>query len=442
MAIQFLNSLELNYLEVKELRIENLASAPGSGNLAGNVLYNTTLNKFGYYNGTQWVYLATDVVGTANGTYIDVSNTGTTNAPTITADLSATGTPDATKYLRGDNTWSLISGIYAWDIAGDTGSETIVNGDTVTFAGGTNVTTAYDTGTNTLTINSTDQFTGTVTSITAGVGLTGGVITTSGTITLDYDGTDNYILANPNGSATVESVSSINFNHDADDNVYSTELGDIPVDALTLVKTYIDNATAGGLIYQGGYNASTNTPDLTTSPNSIEKGWTYTVTADGTFFGEQLRVGDVLIAEIDNPTNLTNWTTVQNNIDLATAGTDATAVRGIAGFSSTDFTVSSTGFVELVAAASSKSIKVVLNSANSGVSVATAGGVTTYTIDVSNASIFGATATADNIMVEVIEVSSGSTVYVESVRASANVGLKFLTSPGEGDYYALLHNVA
>ena len=42
MAIQFLNSLELNYLEVKELRIENLGSAPGSGNLAGNVLYNTT----------------------------------------------------------------------------------------------------------------------------------------------------------------------------------------------------------------------------------------------------------------------------------------------------------------------------------------------------------------------------------------------------------------
>ena len=140
--------------------------------------------------------------------------------------------------------------------------------------------------------------------------------------------------------------------------------------------------------------------------------------------------------------HLADWTTVQNNIDLATAGTDVTAVRGISGFSSTDFTVSASGFVELAVAPSSKSIKVILNSANSGVSVATAGGVTTYTIDVSNASIFGATATADNVMVEVIEVSSGSTVYVESVRASANVGLKFLTSPGEGDYYALLHNVA
>lgn len=70
-------------------------------------------------------------------------------------------------------------------------------------------------------------------------------------------------------------------------------------------------------MYQGGYNAATNTPDLTTSPNSILKGWTYTVTADGTFFGEQLRVGDVLIAEVNDPSALTDWTTVQNNIDLA-----------------------------------------------------------------------------------------------------------------------------
>ena len=49
------------------------------------------------------------------------------------------------------------------------------------------------------------------------------------------------------------------------------------------------------------------------------KGWTYTVTADGTFLGEQLRVGDVLIAEINNPSSLADWTTVQNNIDLATS---------------------------------------------------------------------------------------------------------------------------
>ncbi len=93
-----------------------------------------------------------------------------------------------------------------------------------------------------------------------------------------------------------------------------------PIDSTdTANKAYVDAAVVGGLFYQGGYNASTNTPDLTTSPNSILKGWTYTVTADGTFLGEQLRVGDVLIAESNDPSSIADWTTVQNNIDLASA---------------------------------------------------------------------------------------------------------------------------
>ena len=86
-------------------------------------------------------------------------------------------------------------------------------------------------------------------------------------------------------------------------------------------KDYVDNATAGGLIYQGSYDANTNTPDLTTSPNSIQRGWTYTVTVAGTFFTENVEIGDLLIAEVDVPSALTDWTTVQNNVDLATLTT-------------------------------------------------------------------------------------------------------------------------
>ena len=82
----------------------------------------------------------------------------------------------------------------------------------------------------------------------------------------------------------------------------------------------MDASVTGGLIYQGGYNAATNTPNLDSTPIAgIKKGWTYTVTADGLFFTEQVRVGDVLIAEIDSPTTLADWTTVQNNIDIASA---------------------------------------------------------------------------------------------------------------------------
>ena len=108
-------------------------------------------------------------------------------------------------------------------------------------------------------------------------------------------------------------------------------------------KQYVDDAIVGGLIYQGGYNAATNTPDLDSSPSaSIKKGWTYTVTADGSFFTEQVRVGDVLIAEVDSPTALSDWTTVQNNIDLAT-----TTTVGIASFSSDNFAVSAAGQVTI-----------------------------------------------------------------------------------------------
>lgn len=93
---------------------------------------------------------------------------------------------------------------------------------------------------------------------------------------------------------------------------------DTTIPTSAAVKAYADSLIVGGLVYQGGYNAATNTPDLDSTPSaSIKKGWTYTVTADGLFFTEQVRIGDVIIAEVDSPTTLADWTTVQNNVDLA-----------------------------------------------------------------------------------------------------------------------------
>ena len=87
-------------------------------------------------------------------------------------------------------------------------------------------------------------------------------------------------------------------------------------------KTYVDNAVVGNLVFQGGYDAATNTPDLDSSPSSsIKKGWAYVVTAAGSFFTETVEVGDFLFAQSDAPTALTDWVTVQNNVGLATAST-------------------------------------------------------------------------------------------------------------------------
>lgn len=83
------------------------------------------------------------------------------------------------------------------------------------------------------------------------------------------------------------------------------------------VKAYVDSAVTSALTYQGGYNASTNTPDLDTTPSGITTGDTYTVTVAGTFFTEDVQVGDMLIANQNDPTALAHWTVVQDNIGPA-----------------------------------------------------------------------------------------------------------------------------
>jgi len=108
-------------------------------------------------------------------------------------------------------------------------------------------------------------------------------------------------------------------------------------------KAYVDASTAGGVVFQGGYNAATNTPDLDSNPSSaIKKGWMYTVTVAGNFFTEAVEVGDSLIAQSDAPTALSDWTTIQNNIDVATA-----TVKGIANFPTSGGLVVSTGAVSI-----------------------------------------------------------------------------------------------
>ncbi|MCB9245985.1 MAG: hypothetical protein H6606_06095 [Flavobacteriales bacterium] len=86
------------------------------------------------------------------------------------------------------------------------------------------------------------------------------------------------------------------------------------------IASEIAAAVVGQLTYKGGYNASTNSPDLDTSPSGVFQGDTYTVTAAGTFFTEDVAVGDMLIAEQDNPTLLSHWTIVNRNVGLASEG--------------------------------------------------------------------------------------------------------------------------
>lgn len=187
--------------------------------------------------------------------------------------------------------------------------------------------------------------TGTVTDVTAGDGIRiTGTSTINPTIALGYSTTSNYILA---GGAATTAVGAdiIAFSDTSSTNkdVVKTALEDIPMAALGAVKTYVDTAVAGASSFQGGYNANTNVPNLDNSPTiDIQQGFQWAVTADGSFFTEQVRIGDLLIANNDSPTTLAEWTTVQGNVDLAT-----TTVAGIASFSSDNFAVSAAGAVTI-----------------------------------------------------------------------------------------------
>ena len=343
MAINFLNNVDYNQNQLFHAAIENQPSDAAAGTpVDGQLYYNTSATpglKVGE-NGA-WVFVGGGVesITTANSTFVNLADSGTASVPILTASLSASGTPDATKYLRGDNAWEAISaipGTYTWSIQGDTGGPTAVaSGDAIDFAGGTNVTTALS-GT-TLTINATDTNDNdylTALSFNTGDGVLTATVQNQSDVTVDLDG--RYLTGNETitlsgdvtGSgttsiATTISAGAVDFAMLNPTDVITEAEGienndnDTTIPTSAAVKAYADSLIVGGLIYQGGYNAATNTPDLTTSPNSILKGWTYTVTADGTFFSEQLRVGDVLIAEVNDPSAIGDWTTVQNNIDLA-----------------------------------------------------------------------------------------------------------------------------
>lgn len=98
-------------------------------------------------------------------------------------------------------------------------------------------------------------------------------------------------------------------------------------------KAYVDDVLTGGVVFQGTYDASTvpGSPDLTSASSIVvEKGWAYSVDTAGTFFGEDVEVGDLLIANVDmasGASTLVKWSVLQNNVVEATA-----TIFGIAKF--------------------------------------------------------------------------------------------------------------
>jgi len=435
----FYDAINLATNQLEQARIENLGSDPGSG-VEGQIYFNTTSDKLRIYANGAWA----DVGGAsgvtsftnANGTFVSATtaNTTATGAVSVgTIDLSATGSPSGTTFLRGDNVWATPAGSYtSWSLEGDSGSAVnITDGLRVDFTGGTGINTTVAAATpNTLTVALAN------TAVTAGsytyasitvdaqgrltAASNGAAPGTMSSFTLTGDTGTNQTIADGNTldvaggtniSTVVGATDTVTVNLDPSITLagtltvsgtgQSSFAGQVTVpttpsagtDAAS--KNYVDTSVAGSgaLIYQGGYNAATNTPDLDSSPSaSIKKGWTYTVTADGTFFTEQVRVGDLLIAESDAPTALADWTTVQNNVDLA------------------DLATVGIGNVNASTAA-----------ALDGLAVSYSAGTATVGLDVANLTVLNATpASGDSLIIYDTSASQNKEITVANLLSGVN----------------------
>jgi len=459
MAIQFLNVVDFNLNQAEEFVLENLGTDPATGQSDGRLIFNTADNVVKVYNGTAWIALAsgTFVETVTAGTYL--TNSGTATAVTIDHDTTnrSDGTSSVTPgygatFTAVDSVTTNPTGHvtainvktvtlpsaenYTFNVAGDTGTPEVINsGDTLDIAGGTNINTVI-VATDTLTVNLDDS------------------ISLTGSLTVGTTG-------NFTGQVTIPQVPSAN------------------TDAAS--KHYVDQAVTGALSYQGGYDAATNNPNLDNnpSPNPIKKGWTYTVTVAGLFFTEQVRVGDVLIAEQDAPTALADWTTVQNNIDLAslttvgignvnsdannnklgvsvsysngtadvgldidgltedTAPVDTDTVVIYDGSTSTNKKATLASIADAIDV--SKGVNIDLDGSDAWVLRTESGGLTTFAVTINNANVLPG-ASPLNVKAEIIS-SAGQTVYADVTRTSTLLSVIFTGSVANGAYKALLVNV-
>jgi len=535
MAIQYLNTVDLNQNQLNQAVIQNVATDPATG-VVGQIIFNTSADTLKQYVAdTQnppvpasptpgWIEVgatsAVESIDTTNGTFINLTPTArTTGNVVITADLSASGTADATTFLRGDNAWAVVDNYVSWTLDGDSGTpESVSSGETVDIAGGLKITTdiaanrtlnivhdlqaqtdttstgspAYGgtfttvdsvtrdttghvTGINvkTITLPASDDTTYDLTSKAnassgADIDLTGSdgtvdtvtLIGTAGEIDVAQSATAGTIVISQPEDVTIGNDLQVDNDATVDGNLTVVGTGDFTGEVTVPTATagtsapnlaQVELLVAGVGVFQGGYNATTDpgVPVISGGSNiALDQGDYYVVTNDGdiTFSDTtvSVEVGDFIFAAAaitasSDPAS-TEYTFVIADANIAGAGaTDGATEKGVAGFDSASFTVSSTGWVQLKPQSNPYGAKQDLNN-TAPCSRAESGGLTTFTIDLTDASLFGTSALASNVKAEITQIAAPyETVYADVARSgSGTISFAFTGSVASDVYAALL----
>lgn len=431
MAIPFLNNIDLKDNQLLNVKLQVTGSAPTAA--SGQIYFDSTSDTVKYYDGTAWIELTANTNNYLSALAFD------TGSGVLTASVA--GQPDVTVDL--DGRYALSSSIPGSIVE----SVATGNANTITIGGtAANPTIAANTAPvnngslNLVTGDAVYDFTTAlpVSTFANDSGyITGnqvitlsGEATGSGTTSIAVTIANNVLdVANFNASAIVTEGEGI-----------ANNANDTTLPTSAAVKAYVDDSVAGGLVYQGGYNASTNTPDLEApTVGTVKQGFTYTVTADGLFFDEQVRVGDILIAEVDDPSAIGDWTTAQNNIDLAdatTVGLGNVAVgngldvsysggTGTITIDASEFTQADGDEVVAYKTGSNALVRMSFSSLADALA-----DTRSYAVTISDTATVTHNLGTTDVIVQLFDVVTGETVYADIDRTGTNtISVIFATTP-------------